>query len=185
MCSFCGARSLSEGFVGQSWLTFRQALEPRRQRPQGRARHDRRLCRSLHAGGRTPAGRTRRRRARRHPVPQAVHGVQHGSMRGPARRSWSTAPPPVPEGLILPQAEALDRRDRRRFPHRRRPRFLQPGARLRPSAAARRLFRADQLAPDGPARARSLESDIPRGWPAIYRAPSAPTSTPRKSSSPK
>ena len=54
---------IEHGFTGQSWLTFRQALEPRRPCPQGRARHDRRLCRPLHAGGRTPAGRRDRRRS--------------------------------------------------------------------------------------------------------------------------
>ena len=45
--------------------------------------------------------------ARGDPVPQAIHRVQHRSVREPARRDLVTAPPPVPEGLILPQAEAL------------------------------------------------------------------------------
>ncbi len=39
---------IERGFASQSWLTFRQALEPWRQCPQRRARHDRRLCRPLH-----------------------------------------------------------------------------------------------------------------------------------------
>ena len=41
---------VEHGFAGQSWLTFRQALA-RRQRAQRRARHHRRLCRSVHPGG--------------------------------------------------------------------------------------------------------------------------------------
>ena len=39
-------------------------------------------------------------------VPQAIHRVQHRSVREPSGE-LVTAPPPVPEGLILPQAEAL------------------------------------------------------------------------------
>ena len=147
---------IEHGFAGQSWLTFRQALEPRRPCAQGRTRHDRRLCRSLHARRTNAGAPSATATSRRHPVPQAVHGVQHRPMRGPARRIWSPRRRPCRQGLILPQAEALIARHRRRFPHRRRPRLLQPGQRLHPGAAARRLFRADQLAPDGSARARSL-----------------------------
>ena len=62
-----------------------------------------------------------------------------------------TVPPPVSEGLILPQAEALIAATGADFRIGWRSRLLQPGPGLRSSAAARRLFRADQLAPDGPA----------------------------------
>ena len=63
-----------------------------------------------------------------------------------------TAPPPVPEGLILPQAEALIAATGADFRIGGEPGLLQPRAGLR--AGARRLtslFRADQLAPDGTA----------------------------------
>ena len=146
---------IERGFVGQSWLTFRQALSL-----GGNVRKGEHGTTVVYADRFTPEDE-RRRAERDGDEPGAIPFLKRFTVFNTDQcenlpDGLVTAPPPVPEGLILPQAEALDRRNRRRFPHRRRPRFLQPGARLRPSAAARRLFRADQLAPDGPARARSL-----------------------------
>ena len=73
---------IEHGFAGQSWLTFRQALEPWRQRPQRRARHHRRLCRPLHSRRRNANGRSATGdEARSDPVPQAIHRLQHRSVR--------------------------------------------------------------------------------------------------------
>ena len=159
---------VQHGFSGQSWLTFRQALVARRPRPQGRARHDGRVRGPFCSGGRARArGRgDGRGRATRHSVPEALHRVQHRSVRGPARgdrgRRAATVSGADPAG-----GGGADRGERRRFADRRRAGLsTTPARRLRPGAAAAGLFRADQLAPDGAARARALER---RGAPARPR----------------
>ena len=63
------------GFSGQNWLTFRQALKLGAHVTQGRTRHHGRLCRPLHSVPRTRARRRNRRRTRRHPIPQTLHGL--------------------------------------------------------------------------------------------------------------
>ena len=81
--------------------------EPWRQRAQRRARHHRRLCRPLHSRRGTQAGGARRRRSpgRSRSSSDLPCSTPINARTFPA--NWSTAPPPVPEGLILPQAEAL------------------------------------------------------------------------------
>ena len=128
----------------------------RRPCPQGLDRHDRRLRRPLRAGRGAPPGRTRRRRAGGDPLPEALHGVQHRPVRGSAGGTLDHAAAPG-RGPDPAAGRGADRRDRCGFPHRRRARLLQPLARFHPGASARRLFRADQLAPHGAARARPLE----------------------------
>ena len=74
---------IEHGFPVQGWVTFRQAAWPRWQCPQGRARHDRRLRRSLHSRRREEAGTRDRRGSAGDPVPEALHRLQPG----PVRRS--------------------------------------------------------------------------------------------------
>ena len=89
----------------------------------------------------------------RDPVPEALHRVQRRPVRGLARRP-GRRPPPVPDGLILPEVEALIRASGADFRIGGDKAFYSPSARLHPGAAARGVFRADQLAPDGAPRAR-------------------------------
>ena len=57
----------------------------RRQCPQGRARHHRRLCRPLRARRREEAGTGDRRGSAGDPVPEALHRLQPGAVRRAAR----------------------------------------------------------------------------------------------------
>ena len=78
----------------------------RRPCPQGRARHDRRLCRPLHSRRREETGASDRRGSASDPVPQALHRLQPGAMRRSAggSRGRHTA---TGAGLIEPTVEAL------------------------------------------------------------------------------
>ena len=82
---------IEHGFAGQSWLTFRQALEPWWH-----------MCEKASTArpSSTPTASPRedeRRRARGNrrgsagdSVPEAIHRLQHGSMRGPARARYGS-----------------------------------------------------------------------------------------------
>ena len=142
---------IERGFAGQSWLTFRQALGL-----GGNVRKGEHGTTVVYADRFMPEDE-RRRAERDGDEPGAIPFLKRFTVFNTDQcedlpdeivvdRAAARA-----RGLILPQAEALIARHRRRFPHRRRPRLLQPGARLRAGAAAASLFRADQLAPDGPA----------------------------------
>ena len=135
------------GFIGQNWLTFRQALKI-----GAHVRKGERGITVVYADRfipvpRTHARRRDRRRARRDPVPQALHGLQCRSVRGSSGRDRAAAgtacrkPDPA-------AGRGADPGDRRRYPHRRQPRLLRPKRRLHPGAAAFGVLRADQLAPD-------------------------------------
>ena len=121
---------------------------PRRQCPQGRARHHRRLCRPLHSRRREETGARDRRGSASDPVPQALHRLQPGAMRRSAggSRGRRTA---AGAWADRAQGRGADQGDRHRFPHRRQPGLLHARARLCAGPAAASLFRADQLAPHG------------------------------------
>ena len=143
-------------FPGPGLGHFPPGAVARRQCPQGRARHHRRLCRPLHSRRREEAGARDRRGSAGHPVPEALHRLQPGAMRRSARgslrsRAATGARPDRAHG------RGADQGDRHRLPHRRQPRLLRPRARLCAGSAAASLFRADQLAPHRAARARSRQ----------------------------
>ena len=146
---------IERGFVGQSWLTFRQALSL-----GGNVRKGEHGTTVVYADRFTPEDE-RRRAERDGDEPGAIPFLKRFTVFNTDQcenlpDGLVTAPPPVPEGLILPQAEALIGATGADFRIGGDRAFYSPAQRLHPSAAARRLFRADQLAPDGPARARSL-----------------------------
>ena len=145
---------IERGFAAQSWLTFRQALSLGGNVRKGEhgttvvyadrfIPDDERHGRSTTA---TSPARSRSSNDSRCSTPISARICP---------TNWSPRRRPCPS-LILPAGRGADRRDRRRLPHRRRPRLLQPGADYVQVPPARRLFRADQLASDRPARARSL-----------------------------
>ena len=143
---------IEHGFPAQSWLTFRQALSL-----GGNVRKGEHGTTVVYADRFVPDDEKRRaprdrRGSRRDPVPEAVHRLQRRPMRKPAgrgrgRRATAAAGPDRAQG------RGADPGDRRRLPHRRQPRLLRAGPGLRHGPAAAGLFRADQLAPHGPARA--------------------------------
>ena len=85
---------IEHGFAGQSWLTFRQALEPRWPCPQGRARHDRRLCRPVHSRM-TNAGAPRETGEEAQAIPflKRFTVFNTGAMRGLPDEMMAVAPP--------------------------------------------------------------------------------------------
>ena len=99
----------------------------RRQCPQGRARHDRRLCRPLHSRRREEAGARDRRGSAGDPVPEALHRLQPGAVRRSARRSRRCR---AAAGARTDRAHGrgADQGDGHRLPHRRQPRLLRTRA---------------------------------------------------------
>ena len=100
----------------------------RRQCPQGRARHHRRLCRPLRARRREEACAARPARK-----PQAIPFLKRFTVFNLAQceglpEDLAVAAPPPEPGLIEPKVEALIQATRRRLPHRRQPRLLRTGA---------------------------------------------------------
>ena len=141
---------IERGFAGQSWLTFRQALGL-----GGNVRKGEHGTTVVYADRFTP-DEERRRAERDGDEPDAIPFLKRFTVFNTDQCEN------LPEELIdssragsrgsHPAARrGADRRDRRRLPHRRRARLLQPHSRFHSGAAAGRLFRADQLAPDGPA----------------------------------
>ena len=107
---------IQRGFPGQSWLTFRQALSL-----GGNVRRGEHGTTVVYADRFTPEEREAPRPrdwqgSRRDPVPQALHGVQHGAMRraaGRCRYCGSTASArPEEEFMTIDTAErgSLDER---------------------------------------------------------------------------
>ena len=97
---------IDRGFAGQSWLTFRQAL--------GLGAHVRKGERGttvVYADRFVPSDE-RRRAERDGDEPEAIPFLKRFTVFNTDQcddlpADVATAPPPVPEGLILPQAEAL------------------------------------------------------------------------------
>ena len=100
-------------------------------------------------------GRERPARKRSDPFPQALHRLQPGAMRRPPR-IWSW-PRRLRTWADRADGRGADQGDGDRLPHRRRPGLLHARARLCAGPAAASLFRADQLASHGAARARSRQ----------------------------
>ena len=98
---------IEHGFSGQSWLTFRQALGARRQCPQGRARHDRRLCRPLHSGRRTAARGETGEEAQAIPFLKRFTVFNTDQCEGLPEEIADRRAAAAEAGLIQPQVEAL------------------------------------------------------------------------------
>jgi antirestriction protein ArdC len=97
---------IERGFVGQSWLTFRQALSL-----GGNVRKGEHGTTVVYADRFTPEDE-RRRAERDGDEPGAIPFLKRFTVFNTDQcenlpDGLVTAPPPVPEGLILPQAEAL------------------------------------------------------------------------------
>ncbi|MEE3503932.1 zincin-like metallopeptidase domain-containing protein [Acidiphilium acidophilum] len=97
---------IERGFVGQSWLTFRQALSL-----GGAVRKGEHGTTVVYADRFTPEDE-RRRAERDGDEPGAIPFLKRFTVFNTDQcenlpDGLITAPPPVPEGLILPQAEAL------------------------------------------------------------------------------
>ena len=97
---------IERGFVGQSWLTFRQALSL-----GGNVRKGEHGTTVVYADRFTPEDE-RRRAERDGDEPGAIPFLKRFTVFNTDQcenlpAGLITAPPPVPEGLILPQAEAL------------------------------------------------------------------------------
>ena len=97
---------IERGFVGQSWLTFRQALSL-----GGAVRRGEHGTTVVYADRFTPEDE-RRRAERDGDEPGAIPFLKRFTVFNTDQcenlpDGLITAPPPVPEGLILPQAEAL------------------------------------------------------------------------------
>jgi antirestriction protein ArdC len=74
-------------------------------------------------------------------------------------------PPPVPDGLILPDVEALIRASRADLRLGGDKAFYSPTLDYIQVPRPGGIFRADQLAPDGAARARPLVGRTEPAWP--------------------
>jgi antirestriction protein ArdC len=97
---------IERGFVGQSWLTFRQALSL-----GGNVRKGEHGTTVVYADRFTP-DEERKRAERDGDEPSAIPFLKRFTVFNTDQcenlpDGLVTAPPPVPEGLILPQAEAL------------------------------------------------------------------------------
>jgi antirestriction protein ArdC len=137
-------------FTGQGWLTFRQALSL-----GGNVRKGERGTTVVYADRFIPEDE-RRRAERDGDQPGAIPFLKRFTVFNADQcenlpGELTVAPPPMPEGLILPQAEALIAATGADFRIGGDSAFYSPAHDFRAGAAARRLFRADQLAPDGAA----------------------------------
>src|SRR5579885_1772008 len=97
---------IERGFAGQSWLTFRQALSL-----GGHVRKGETGTTVVYADRFIP-DEERRRAERDGDEPEAIPFLKRFTVFNTDQcedlpADLATAPPPVPEGLILPQAEAL------------------------------------------------------------------------------
>ena len=106
MSSFFGGPSSRRGFAGQSWLTFRQALSL-----GGNVRKGEHGTTVVYADRFIP-DEERKRAERDGDEPGAIPFLKRFTVFNTDQcenlpGELVTAPPPVPEGLILPQAEAL------------------------------------------------------------------------------
>jgi antirestriction protein ArdC len=100
------AAVIDRGFAGQSWLTFRQALGL-----GGHVRKGEKGTTVVYADRFVP-GEERRRAERDGDEPEAIPFLKRFTVFNTDQcedlpADLATAPPPVPEGLILPQAESL------------------------------------------------------------------------------
>jgi hypothetical protein len=141
---------IQHGFPGQSWLTFRQALSL-----GGNVRKGEHGTTVVYADRFTPEDEKRRARE----TGEDAAAIRSSSASPSSMPRNATACRRTSRPSLHPSARPhrTARRDpdpgnRHRLPHRRRPRLLCAGTRLCAGAAAAGLFRADQLAPHGPAR---------------------------------
>ena len=145
---------IEHGFVGQSWLTFRQSLSL-----GGHVRKGERGTTVVYADRFTPDDE-RRRAAETGEEAQAIPFLKRFTVFNTAQcdglpDEMMAVAPPVETDLVLPQSRGADPRNRRGFPDRRRTGLLRSATRFRAGAAAAGLFRADQLAP-GPRCTKSV-----------------------------
>ena len=129
MCSFCGAPSSSEGFAGQSWLTFRQALSL-----GGNVRKGEHGTTVVYADRFMPDDE-RKRAERDGDEARAIPFLKRFTVFNTDQcenlpGGLVTAAAACARGSDPAAGRGADRRDRRRFPHRRRPRLLQPERRI-------------------------------------------------------
>ena len=118
---------IEHGFMGQSWLTFRQALSL-----GGHVRKGERGTTVVYADRFTPDDE-RRRAAETGEEAQAIPFLKRFTVFNTAQceglpDEMIGGGAAVETGLILPRAEALIRRDRRGFPNRRREGVLRSTA---------------------------------------------------------
>ena len=142
-----GGAVVQQDCTGQNCLTFRQALGL-----GGHVRKGERGTTIVFADRFIPDAERERARARGD-EPSAIRFLKRFTVYntdqcdGLPEAVATTAPPP-PEGVILPEVEALIRRAASTC-DRRRAGLLRRSRRFRPGAAATGLFRAGALAPDG------------------------------------
>ena len=146
---------VQHGFPTQSWLTFRQALGL-----GGNVRKGERGTTVVYADRFVPDDERRRSRETGDEA-LAIPFLKRFTVFNAAQcdglpDDLVAVLPPVPEGLIVPEVEALIRASGADL-RRRRQGLLRAGARLHPVAKAGDLLRADQLASHGPARTRALD----------------------------
>jgi antirestriction protein ArdC len=147
---------VQHGFPTQSWLTFRQALGL-----GGNVRKGERGTTVVYADRFVPDDERRRSRETGDEA-VAIPFLKRFTVFNAAQcdglpDDLVAVPPPVPEGLIMPEVEALIRASGADLRLGGDKCLLRAGARLHPGAPARELLRADQLASHGAARARSLD----------------------------
>ena len=80
---------IGHGFPGQGWCTFPPSPVARRQCPQGRTRHHRRLCRPLHSGRREEAARETGEEAQAIPFLKRFTVFNTAQCEGLPKISWS------------------------------------------------------------------------------------------------
>jgi len=140
---------VARGFSCQSWLTFHQALSL-----GGNVLKGERGTTVVYADRFIPDDEKRRARETGDDA-QAIPFLKRFTVFSTDQcenlpEDLATAPPPVPEGLILPEVEGADPRQRRRRAARRQQGLLRTRTGLHPGPPTRGVFRAAQLAPDRP-----------------------------------
>ena len=167
---------VQHGFPGQSWLTFRQAL-----RLGGNVRKGERGTTVVFADRFIP-DQERARAREQGDEPNAIPFLKRFTVFNVAQcdglaGDLVTVPPPVPDGLILPEVEALIRASGADLRLGGDKAFYSPDARLHSGAATRGVFRADQLAAHGAPRARPLVWRAEHGLAATCPAATARRAT--------
>ena len=145
---------VARGFADQSWLTFRQALSL-----GGNVRKGEHGTTVVYADRFIPDDE-RKRAERDGDAPGAIPFLKRFTVFNTDQcenlpDGLISVPPPVSEGLMLPQAETLIAATGADFRMGGDRAFYSPAHDYVQVPRPRRLFRAHQLAPDSPARARS------------------------------
>ena len=139
---------IEQGFTGQSWLTFRQALSL-----GGHVRKGERGTTVVYADRFTPEDE-RRKASETGDEARSIAFLKRFTVFNVAQceglpEELMAAAPPVETSLVLPQVEALIRATGLDFRIGGERAFYQPETRLRAGSASPGLFRADQLASHG------------------------------------